>query len=120
MVQRGTGGSILFVASALGHRVAFPQPLTAYNASKAAIQHVGRALAAEWAVHGIRVNSISPGYMNTVLTQGTGLEQMRKVWKEHIPMGRMGEVSELMGPVLLLCSDAGSYITGADIVIDGK
>ena len=120
MIERATGGSIVFVASTLGHRVAFPQPLTSYNASKAAILHVSRALAAEWAVHGIRVNSISPGYMNTVLTQGPGLEQMRKIWNERNPMGRSGEVSELIGPVLLLCSPAGSYITGADIVIDGK
>ena len=120
MIERKTGGSILFVGSVSGHRVLFPQPLVAYAASKAAIIHVGHSLAAEWAVHGIRVNSISPGYMNTVLTQGAGLAQERKIWTERIPMGRLGEVDELMGAVVMLSSRAGSYITGSDLVIDGE
>ena len=120
MIEQKKGGRILFVSSVSGRVVCYPQPLVAYAASKAAISHVGRSLAAEWAVHGIRVNSISPGYMNTILTQGAGLAQHREIWKGHNPMGRLGEASELTGAIVLLCSQAGSYITGADIVIDGE
>ena len=121
MIEQKSGGSILFVASVSGQIVCYPQPLVAYAASKAAIIHISRSLAAEWAVHGIRVNSISPGYMNTVLTQGAGLAQERKIWTEQNPMGRLGEASELTGPVVLLSSQAGgSYLTGVDIVIDGE
>ena len=120
MVEQQSGGSILFVASVSGQIVCYPQPLVAYAASKAAISHVGRSLAAEWAVHGIRVNSISPGYMNTILTQGVGLKQERRTWRERTPMGRLGEASELTGAIVLLSSQAGSYMTGVDIVVDGE
>jgi sorbose reductase len=65
MVEQGTGGSIVFVASISGHRVNFPQPQVAYNVSKAALLTLKNCLAAEWARYGIRVNSISPGYMDT-------------------------------------------------------
>jgi len=70
-------------------------------------------------VHGIRVNSISPGYMDTILNEGPGLEKARRMWGERNPMGRMGDPWELTGPVVLLCSRAGSYINGADLLVDG-
>jgi len=76
-------------------------------------------MAAELAVHGIRVNSISPGYMDTILNEGEGLEKARQIWTSKNPMGRMGKPWELQGIVVLLCSQAGSYITGADFVVDG-
>jgi sorbose reductase len=120
MVEQKTGGSILFVASMSGHIVLFPQPQAAYGASKAAVLHLTRSLAAEWAIHGIRVNSISPGYMDTVLNEGEGLNNARRIWMEHCPMGRMGKPSELMGAVVMLSSSAGGYITGADLMIDGE
>lgn len=63
LIKQGKGGSIVFTASISGHRVNYPQPQVAYNVSKAAILALKSSLAAEWAVHGIRVNSISPGYM---------------------------------------------------------
>ena len=114
-------GSILLVASISAHRVNFPQPQAAYNVSKAAILALKSSLAAEWARYGIRVNSLSPGYMDTVLNEGEGLADARRVWSERNPMGRMGMPSEITGPVVLLCSQqAGSYINGADIVVDGK
>ena len=78
-----------------------------------------RSMAAELAVHGIRVNSISPGYMDTILNEGEGLEKARRMWASRNPMGRMGKPWELQGIVVLLCSEAGSYITGADFVVDG-
>ena len=69
------------------------------------------SLAAEWAVHGIRVNSISPGYMDTVLNAGDGnIKIARDTWASRNPMGRMGSVGELDGVCVLLASRAGSYI----------
>jgi len=119
MAAQGTGGSIVLTASISAHRVNFPQPQSAYNVSKAAIVAMKSSLAAEWAVHGIRVNSISPGYMDTVLNEGAGLEEARRVWADRNPMGRMGALGELDGAIVLLCSRAGSYINGADLVVDG-
>ncbi|KAG9947540.1 NAD(P)-binding protein, partial [Aureobasidium melanogenum] len=119
MQTQGTGGSIVFTASISGHRVNFPQPQVAYNVSKAAVIAMKDSLAAEWARYGIRVNSISPGYMDTVLNEGAGLEEARNIWASRNPMGRMGAVGELDGVVVLLCSRAGSYINGADFVVDG-
>jgi sorbose reductase len=77
------------------------------------------SLAAEWARYGIRVNSLSPGYMDTILNEGNGLEDVRAIWASRNPMGRMGMPSELSGPIVLLCSQAGSYINGTDILVDG-
>ncbi|CAH0033959.1 unnamed protein product [Clonostachys rhizophaga] len=119
MVKTGNGGSIVHVASISAHRVNFPQPQVAYNASKAAVLAMSKSLAAEWAVHGIRVNSISPGYMDTILNEGDGLQAARNTWNERNPNGRMGSPEELCGAVILLASSAGRYITGADIIIDG-
>lgn len=120
MIQQGKGGSIVFTASISAHRVNYPQPQVAYNVSKGAILQLKSSLAAEWARHGIRVNSISPGYMDTILNAGEGLESTRNIWLARNPMGRMGDPSELAGVVILLCSPAGKYINGADIVVDGK
>ncbi|KAI9715733.1 MAG: hypothetical protein M1828_000748 [Chrysothrix sp. TS-e1954] len=118
--DRPKGGSILFTASISAHRVNYPQPQVAYNVSKAAVLSMAKSLAAEWAVHGIRVNSMSPGYMDTVLNEGEGLAKARKVWEERNPMGRMGSVEEITGTVVLLSSQfGGAYITGADFVVDG-
>lgn len=77
------------------------------------------SLAAEWAGKGIRVNSVSPGYMDTILNAGDGLEEMRQSWASRNPMGRMGAVGELDGVCVLLASRAGTYINGADLVVDG-
>ena len=119
MKEQGTGGTILFTASISAHRTNFPQPQAAYNASKAALISLKSSLAAEWAVHGIRVNNLSPGYMDTILNAGEGVADARKVWAERNPMGRMGVPEELTGVVVLLCSGAGTYINGADFVVDG-
>ncbi|KAM0425370.1 hypothetical protein ACHAPT_009427 [Fusarium lateritium] len=119
MVSRGTGGSIILMASISAHIVNFPQPQVHYNAAKAAIISMKSSLAAEWATHGIRVNSISPGYMDTILNEGDGLADHRSIWARRTPYGRMGKPEELTGAVILLASKAGSYITGADILVDG-
>ena len=137
MIKQGGGGSIVFIScknccsdqrkfmltvqTALsGHTVNYPQPQVAYNVSKSALLHMKKCLAAEWARYGIRTNTISPGYMDTILNEGSGLEDARKVWNERNPMGRMGLPQELSGPLVLLCSDAGSYINGADLIVDGE
>ncbi|KAF9225981.1 NAD(P)-binding protein [Gyrodon lividus] len=120
MVKQQTGGSIVFTASISAHSVNFPQPQVSYNVSKGALLQLKNSLAAEWSRYGIRVNSISPGYMDTILNEGAGLEEARDIWASRNPMGRMGDPSELTGAVVLLCSVAGRYINGADIVIDGE
>ncbi|RKK88393.1 hypothetical protein BFJ69_g249 [Fusarium oxysporum] len=119
IASRGTGGSIILMASISAHIVNFPQPQVHYNAAKAAIISMKSSLAAEWAVHSIRVNSISPGYMDTILNEGDGLAEHRAIWAKRTPYGRMGNPEELTGAVVLLASKAGSYITGADILVDG-
>ena len=119
MLQQGTGGSITFIASISAHRVNFPQPQVAYNVSKAALLTLKSCLAAEWARYGIRTNSISPGYMDTILNEGDGIAEHRKIWASRNPSGRMGSPSELTGAVVLLASTAGTYINGADLVVDG-
>ncbi|KAK7041429.1 hypothetical protein VNI00_009295 [Paramarasmius palmivorus] len=120
MIAQNTGGSIVFTASISAHRVNFPQPQVAYNTSKGAILQLTRSLAAEWARFGIRVNSISPGYMDTILNHGDGLEACRNVWTSRNPMARMGDPEELTGAVVLLCSPiAGKYVNGADLLVDG-
>jgi NAD(P)-dependent dehydrogenase (short-subunit alcohol dehydrogenase family) len=120
MIAQKTGGSIVLIASTSAHRVNFPQPQVHYNASKAAVVSIKSSLAAEWARYGIRVNSISPGYMDTILNEGPGLEKSRQIWASRNPMGRMGQPEELIGPIVMLCSRAGSYVNGCDIVVDGK
>lgn len=119
IASSGTGGTIILMASISAHIVNFPQPQVHYNAAKAAVISMKSSLAAEWAIHGIRVNSISPGYMDTILNEGEGLAEHRAIWAKRTPYGRMGKPEELTGAIILLASNAGSYITGADIIVDG-
>lgn len=86
MVEQDTGGSIIFTASISGHRANFPQPQVAYNVSKSGVLMMKNCLAAEWARYGIRVNSVSPGYMDTVLNEGAGLAQARAAWASRTPV----------------------------------
>lgn len=87
--------------------------------SKAALLTLKNCLAAEWARYGIRTNTISPGYMDTILNEGDGIAEHRKIWAERNPMGRMGRPSELTGVLVMMASSASSYLNGADIVVDG-
>ncbi|KAI4594453.1 putative secondary metabolism biosynthetic enzyme [Pestalotiopsis sp. 9143b] len=99
--------------------ILYLRPQVSYNVSKSAVMAMVKSLAAEWAYMGIRVNSISPGYMDTILNEGIGLDNARNIWLSRNPMRRMGQPDELTGAIVLLASRAGSYINGADIVIDG-
>lgn len=119
MVEQGTGGSIVFTASISAHRVNYPQPQAAYNVSKAALITLKNCLAAEWARYGIRTNSISPGYMDTILNEGPGIAEARDVWAARNPTGRMGTPEELTGAIVMLSAETSSYINGTDIVVDG-
>lgn len=119
LCQQGTGGSIVFTASISAHHTNYPQPQAAYNSSKTALLSLAKSLAAEWSSYGIRVNCLSPGYMDTILNDGDGLKRARASWNSRNPMGRMGHPWELTGPLITLCSNAGRYINGTDIIVDG-
>ncbi|KAF5553802.1 serum paraoxonase lactonase 3 [Fusarium mexicanum] len=99
MVKANAGGRIVFIASISAHRVNYPQPQVAYNTSKGALLMLKSSLAAEWARYGITVNSISPGYMDTILNEGEGLADARRSWAERNASGRMGMPEELSGMV---------------------
>jgi sorbose reductase len=119
MVDQGTGGSIVFTASISAHRVNYPQPQAAYNVSKAALITLKNCFATEWACYGIRINSVSPGYMDTILNEGPGIAEARDVWAARNPTGRMGTPEELTGAIVMLSAVTSSYINGTDIVVDG-
>lgn len=119
MKAQGSGGSIVFTASISAHRVNYPQPQAAYNVSKAALITLKNCLAAEWARYGIRTNSVSPGYMDTILNEGPGIAEARNVWAARNPTGRMGVPDELTGAVVMLSAASSTYINGTDIVVDG-
>ncbi|KAL8825463.1 MAG: hypothetical protein Q9191_004404 [Dirinaria sp. TL-2023a] len=114
--ERGTG-SLVITASMSGHIANFPQEQTSYNVAKAGCIHLTRSLANEWRGFA-RVNSISPGYIDTGLSDFVE-QKTQDLWKSMIPMGRDGEAKELKGAYVYLASDASTYTTGADIVIDG-
>ena len=114
------GGSIINTASMSAHIVNVPQPQCAYNASKAAVIQLTKSLAIEWAKKGVRVNSISPGYIGTELTLNSPtLIPLIEKWNEMAPLGRMGKPEELQAICVYLAGDASSFTTGADFVIDG-
>ena len=117
MIARKSG-SIINMASMSAHVVNVPQATANYNASKAGVVQLTKCLAVEWAPHNVRVNSISPGYTRTELAESFS-EALIKQWVERIPMKRMARPEELAGVVLFLASEASSYCTGTDIVIDG-
>lgn len=119
IIARSGSGTVVFTASMSGYIVNQPQPHSAYAVSKAGVHHLARSMAAEWVGHDIRVNSISPGIMNTRLPGGPSQAGLRRLWLERSPMG-IGDPEDLTGAVILLCSEAGRFITGTDIKIDGE
>ncbi len=118
LVANNKKGNIVNTASMSGTIVNIPQQQASYNASKAAVVHLTKSLAIEWADKGIRVNSISPGYIRTAITEKSNPEY-QKIWIESIPYKRMGTPEELAGAVIYLLSDASTYTSGCDIIIDG-
>jgi NAD(P)-dependent dehydrogenase (short-subunit alcohol dehydrogenase family) len=119
MVQRGKG-AIVNIASMSGSVVNWPQPQAAYNSSKAGVIHLTKSLASEWAASGIRVNSVSPGYIGTEMTKlGMATPGWGETWLERSPMGRLGEPVDVARAVLYLASDAAAFATGTDLIVDG-
>ena len=114
------GGSIINTASMSAHIVNVPQPQCAYNASKAGVIQLTKSLAIEWAKRGVRVNSISPGYIGTALTLNSpSLIPLIEQWNAMAPMGRLGKLEELESICVYLAGDTSTFTTGSDFVIDG-
>jgi NAD(P)-dependent dehydrogenase (short-subunit alcohol dehydrogenase family) len=119
MLEAGKG-SIVNVGSMSGFIVNKPQPQSFYNASKAAVHHLTRSLAAEWGARGVRVNAVAPTYVETPLTRfGMEDQSMYPTWIEMTPMGRVGQPDEIASVVLFLASDASSLMTGSIVLADG-
>ena len=116
-VPAETRASIVNVGSILGSRVG--SGTAAYAAAKAGLVHLTRSLALEWARHGIRVNSLSPGFVLTDMTRGFFATPAGGAIVKRVPQRRIGEPSDLDGALLLLASDASAYMTGSDLVVDG-
>jgi NAD(P)-dependent dehydrogenase (short-subunit alcohol dehydrogenase family) len=110
-------GSIINIASMSGTVANVPQQQASYNASKAGVILLTKCFAVEWARHGIRVNSLSPGYTRTEMTDT--VQHLIPQWEALIPMSRMADPKELVGAVIYLASDASSYMTGGDMIVDG-
>lgn len=117
MIQRG-GGVIVNIGSMSGFIVNRPQMQPAYNASKAAVHHLTRSLAAEWAPHNVRVNALAPGYVRTAMAP-VDRREFRRHWIEDTPMQRPAMPEELGPSLVYLASDASSFMTGTVLVIDG-
>jgi NAD(P)-dependent dehydrogenase (short-subunit alcohol dehydrogenase family) len=117
MIAHNVGGSIVNIASILGLRVA--GAVAPYAISKAGVVQMTKALALEWARYSIRVNALAPGYFATELNDDFFESDAGKALIKRIPQRRLGHVDELEGPLLLLLSDAGSYMSGSIVPVDG-
>jgi sorbose reductase len=117
MIPRKSG-SIINIGSISARTVNVPQKQAVYNTSKAGVVMLTQAMAVEWAPYGIRVNSISPGYMKTEMTLSS-MSKLFPAWESLTPLGRLGEPEELRGALIYLASDASSYMIGHDLVVDG-
>jgi NAD(P)-dependent dehydrogenase (short-subunit alcohol dehydrogenase family) len=119
MLEAGYG-KIVNTASMASLLVPHPQQQAAYNASKASVAHLTRSLAAEWADRGVRVNAISPGIIRTALIeQSDALRPLVSEWLTQIPVGRLGEVTDLVAGLVYLCGETSDYVTGHNLVIEG-
>jgi NAD(P)-dependent dehydrogenase (short-subunit alcohol dehydrogenase family) len=112
-------GAIVNLGSMSGIICNRPQPQTAYNVSKAAVHHLTRSMAAEWAQHGVRINAVAPTYIETPMVAAVEANRERiPIWLADTPMGRMGTPEEVASAVLFLASGAASLMTGAIVNVD--
>jgi NAD(P)-dependent dehydrogenase (short-subunit alcohol dehydrogenase family) len=123
MIEQGEGGKVVLVSSTRG-KLGHPAGYSAYCASKAAIDGLARTLACEWGKHRITVNAIGPTVFRSALTawmfedEGPG-KQVREAMLARIPLGRLGEPEDFVGPLLFLLSPASAFVTGQVIYVDG-
>ncbi|MBR0801201.1 SDR family oxidoreductase [Bradyrhizobium jicamae] len=117
MIENKVKGSIVNIASILGLRVA--GAVAPYAISKAGVVQMTKALALEWARHSIRVNALAPGYFATELNDDFFESNAGQALIKRVPQRRLGQLNELDGPLLLLISDAGSFMTGSVVAVDG-
>jgi NAD(P)-dependent dehydrogenase (short-subunit alcohol dehydrogenase family) len=118
MIAHG-GGSIINIASMSGSIVNRGLLQAHYNSAKAAVIHLSKSLAMEWAPRTVRVNSISPGYTATPMNTRPEVADQAVQFAKDTPVGRMAEPSEMSGPAVFLLSDAASFVTGHDLIVDG-
>lgn len=118
MLPRGKG-AIVNIASMSGSIVNRGLLQAHYNASKAGVIHLSKSLAMEWANKGLRVNCISPGYTATPMNSRPEVAEQVKIFEQTTPMGRMASVEEMVGPAVFLVSQASSFCTGVDLLVDG-
>lgn len=118
LIAAGKPGSLINISSQMGH-VGGPDRAV-YCANKHALEGMTKAMALEWAAHGIRVNTLCPTFIRTPLAEQTLQNPERKAWiLSKIKLGRVGEVEDLMGPITFLASDAAALITGTHLIVDG-
>ena len=118
LVETGRPGSLINVSSQMGHVGGVDRAV--YAASKHAIEGMTKSMAIEWGPHGIRVNTLCPTFIRTPLAEQTLAIPERRRWiEDKIKLGRVGEVEDIMGPVVFLASDASALMTGAALLIDG-
>jgi len=116
-LQKNGGGSVVNVASILGLRQA--GGLVSYAVSKAGVIQLTKTLALEWARFQVRVNALAPGYIETEINAAFWQTEQGQAMIQRIPQRRLGQLSDLDGPLLLLCSDASRYMTGSVLAVDG-
>jgi len=119
MLATGSGGAIVNIASMSGTIANRGLQQAHYNSAKAAVIHLSRSLAVEWAERGIRVNALSPGYTATPMNTRPEMVDRMRMFAEQVPMQRIAEPHEMAGPAVFLLSDAASYVTGIDLLADG-
>lgn len=118
LIAAGRPGSLINISSQMGH-VGGPDRAV-YCASKHALEGMTKAMAIEWAPHGVRVNTVCPTFIRTPLAEQTLKDPARKAWVlSKIKLGRLGEIEDVMGPVVFLASDASAMITGTHLIVDG-
>jgi len=116
MLTQG-GGSIVNISSICAHVAVRPQKQCHYQAAKGGVNMLTKSLAAEWAERRVRVNTVSPGYVNTVLL--SKMTELHPLWEAQTPMGRLALPREIAEVILFLASERSSYVTGSDFVVDG-
>jgi NAD(P)-dependent dehydrogenase (short-subunit alcohol dehydrogenase family) len=119
MLEQGFG-SIINIASMLGVVGSGQVPQASYTAAKGGVVNMTRDMGAQWARRGVRVNAIGPGYFPSEMTTDLFADERSQAWiRKRLPIGRTGEPEELLGALLLLASDAGKYIVGQTLIVDG-